>query len=217
MTATDVPTDIPNRVSSSALPEAESSMTTPHHHGVQQQHHRRIDGVIEVGAFHGGVAVADAPFIAALYVVLQPQRMDGADIVQCLRHLSGHGGHGVTVIQLRRQHPLLHVAGEHGQQWQHQQQNQCQTGVLHGDDSQNGEDEAGVRHHTDDAGGEQRLHGIHIAGEAAGHLTGVLVHQRGHRQLRQLLRHLPAQVMGHFLPEQHQQALLRRGQDTLQR
>ncbi len=123
----------------------------------------------------------------------------------------------MTVIHLRRQHPLLHVAGEHGQQWQHQQQNQCQTGVLHGDDSQNGEDAAGVCHHTDDAGGEQCLHGIHIAGEAAGHLTGVLVHQRGHRQLRQLLRHLPAQGMGHFLPEQHQQALLRRGQDTLQR
>lgn len=29
MTATDVPTDIPNRVSSSALPESESSMTAP--------------------------------------------------------------------------------------------------------------------------------------------------------------------------------------------
>ena len=189
----------------------------PHHHGVQQQHHRRIDGVIEVGAFHGGIAVTDAPVIAALHVVLQSQRTDGADIVQCLRHLPGHGSHGVAVIQLRRQHPFLHVAGEHGQQRQHQQQNQRQTSVLHGNDSQNGEDAAGVRHHTDDAGGEQRLHGIHIAGKSGGHLTGVLVHQCGRRQLRQLPGHLSAQGMGHFLPEQHQQALLRRGQDTLQR
>ncbi len=31
MTATEVPTDIPNKVRTMALPEAESSITMPHH------------------------------------------------------------------------------------------------------------------------------------------------------------------------------------------
>ncbi len=61
-----------------------------------QQHHRRIDRVVEAGALHGGVAVADAPVIAALHIHLQPQRPDGADVVQRLRHLTGHGGHGAA-------------------------------------------------------------------------------------------------------------------------
>ena len=83
-----------------------------HHYGVQQQHHRRIDRVIEVGALHGGIAVADASVIATLHVGLQPQRPNGADIVQRFRHLTGHGGNGAAVVQLRRQHPFLYMAGE---------------------------------------------------------------------------------------------------------
>ena len=59
-----------------------------HHHSVQQQYHRRIDRVIKVGTLHGRIAVADAPVIAALHIVLQSQRPDGADVVQCFRNLA---------------------------------------------------------------------------------------------------------------------------------
>ena len=121
-----------------------------------------------------------------------------------------------AVVQLRGQHTLLHVEGEQGKQRQHQQQYQRKAGVFHCDDGHDGEDAAGVRRHADDAGGEQSFHGVHIAGKAGGHLTGVLLRQGAGGQPRQLLRHLGAQRVGHFLPEEHQKALLGGGKQTLQ-
>ena len=43
-------------------------------------------------------------------------------------HLAGNSGHSTAVIQLSGQHPLLHMAGEHREQRQHQQQNQRKAG-----------------------------------------------------------------------------------------
>ena len=157
-----------------------------HHYGVQQ-HHRRIDRVIEVGALHGGIAVTDAPVIAALHIVLDPQRPDGTDIVQRFRHLSGHGGNGAAVVQLRRQHPLLHMAGEHCERRQHQQQDQRETGVLHGNHRYDGDDAEGIRRHADDTGGKQRLYRIHISRKPRSHLSGILLRQSTGRKLCQLL------------------------------
>ena len=54
--------------------------------------------------------------------------------MQCFRDLAGHSGDRPAVIQLRCQHPRLHMAGEHGEQRQHQQQDQRKAGILHGDD-----------------------------------------------------------------------------------
>ena len=182
------------------------------HGGIQHQHDGRIDRVIKIRPLHRGIAFADAPVIAMLHVVFQTQSPDGADIVQCFRDLAGHSGDRPAVIQLRCQHPRLHMAGEHGEQRQHQQQNQCKTGILHGDDRHDGEDAAGVRRHADDSGGEQRLHRIHIAREARGHLAGALPCQRAGGKLGQLPGHFRAQGVGHFLAEEYQQALLRRGE-----
>ena len=187
------------------------------HHGVQQQNDRGIDGVIEIGALHGRVAVRNAAVVAALHVAFQSKHMNGADIVQRLRHLTGHRGDGAAVIQLRGQHPLLHVAGKHSEQRQHQQQYQRKAGVFRRNDRHDREDAAGVRHHADNAGGKKRLHGIHIAGKARGHLAGVLTCQCACGQHRKLPRHFRAQRMRHFLTEQHQQAFLRGGKDALQR
>ena len=83
----------------------------------------------------------------ALHVVLQTEGVDGADVVEGLRHLPGDGGHGPAVVQLGGQHPLLHVPGEQGEQRQHEEQEQGKAGVFHGDDRENGENAAGVRRH----------------------------------------------------------------------
>ena len=109
------------------------------------------------------------------------------------------------------------MAGERGEQRQHQQQDQRKAGILHGDDRHDGEDAAGVRRHADDAGGEQRLHRIHIAREARGHLAGVLPCQHAGGKFGQLPGHFRAQGVGHFLAEEYQQALLRRGEHPFQR
>ena len=101
------------------------------HSSIQQQYHRRIDGIIKIGALHGGIAVTDAPVIPALHVILQPQRPDGADVMQGLGHLPGDCGDRAAVVQLRGQHPLLDMTGEHGKQRQHQQQDQRKAGVFH--------------------------------------------------------------------------------------
>ena len=187
------------------------------HGGIQHQHDGRIDRVVKIRPLHRGIAFADAPVIAVLHVVFQTQSPDGADIVQCFRDLAGHNGDRPAVIQLSCQHPRLHMAGEHGEQRQHKQQNQRKAGVFHGDDRHDGEDAAGVRHHADDAGGEQRFHCIHIAREARGHLAGVLPHQRAGGKLGQLPGHFRAQGVGHFLAEEYQQTLLRRGEYPFQR
>ena len=187
------------------------------HGGVQKEHDRRIDGVIEVCPLYGGIALADAPVVPALHVVLQTERADRADVVQRFRHLPGNGGDGAAVIELRCEHPLLYMAREYGEQRQHQQQNERETGVFHCDDRHNGENAAGIRRHADDAGGEKRLHGVHIAGKARGHLTGFLPRERAGGQKRQLPGHFRAQRVRHLLAEQHEQALLRAGEKALQR
>ena len=169
------------------------------HGGVQKEHDRRIDGVVEICPLYGGIALADAPVVPALHVVLQTERADRADVVQRFRHLPGNGGDGAAVIELRCEHPLLYMAREHGEQ------------------RQNGHDAAGVRRHADDAGGKKRLHSVHIAGKARGHLAGVLPRERAGGQKRQLPGHFRAQRVCHLLAEQHEQALLRAGEKTLQR
>ena len=208
---------MPKKVRTVGIARGGQEHDDAHHHGVQHQHHRRIDGVVKIGALHGGVAVADAAVIPALHVVFQPQRPDGADVVQRLRHLPGNSGHGPAVVQLGGQHPLLHMAGEHREQRQHQQQDQRKAGVLHRDDRHDGEDAAGICHHADDAGGEQRFHRVHIARKAGRHLAGVLACQRAGGQPGQLPGHFRAQGVGHFLAEEHQQAFLRRGEPPFQR
>ena len=62
--------------------------------------------------------------IALFHVVLQAQRVDGADVVQRFGHLAGDAGDRAAVFQLRRQHALLHMAREDRQQRQHEQQQQ---------------------------------------------------------------------------------------------
>ena len=109
------------------------------------------------------------------------------------------------------------MAREHGEQRQHQQQNERETGVLHRNDRHNRDNAAGVRRHADDAGGEKRLYGVHIAGKARGHLAGVLHHERAGGQKRQLPGHFRAQRVGHLLAEQHEKALLRTRENALQR
>ena len=54
--------------------------------------------------------------------------------MQRLRHLTGDSRNGTAVIQLCGQHPLLHMAGEHRKQRQHQQQHQRNAGVFYRDD-----------------------------------------------------------------------------------
>ena len=130
MTATEVPTDMPNRVRSCAFPEAGEQHHDADHSSIQQQHHRRIDSIIKIGALHGGIAVTDAPVIPALHVIFQTQRPDGADVVQSLGHLPGDCGDRAAVVQLRGQHPFLDMTGKHGKQRQHQQQNQCKAGCF---------------------------------------------------------------------------------------
>ena len=187
------------------------------HGGVEQQHDRRVNCVVEIRPLHGGVALADAPVVAALHIVLQSQQADGADVAQRFRHLPGHGGDGAAVIELRRERPLLHMACEHGEQRQHQQQYQCKTGVFYRNNGHDRENAAGVRRHADDAGGEKRFHGVHIAGKARGDLAGVLAHKRVGGQKHQLPGHFRAQRVGHFLTGEHEQALLCAGQYPLQR
>ena len=186
-------------------------------HGIQQQHDGGVDRIVKIGALHGGVAVGDAFVVAALHVGFRAQRADGADVVQRFGHLAGNSGHGAAVIQLRGQHPPLHMAGKCRKQRQHQQQNQRKTGVFYSNHCHDGENAARVRHHADNARGEQRFHGVHIARKPRRHLAGVLVHQRARGQLRQFVRHFGPQRVGHFLPKQHQQTFLGRGQHTLQR
>ena len=122
-----------------------------HHHGVQRQHGGGVDGIIEIRAFHRGIAVCNALVIAALHVGFHAQCANRADVVQRLGHLAGNGGHSAAVVQLGGQHPLLHMAGEHRKQWQHQQQNQRQAGIFYKNDRHDRNDAAGVRHHADDA------------------------------------------------------------------
>ena len=160
------------------------------HSGIQQQHHRRIDGIIKIGALHGGIAVTDAPVIPALHVILQPQRPDGADVVQGLGHLPGDCGDCAAVVQLRGQHPLLDVTGEHSKQRQNQQQDQRKAGVFHRNDPHDGDDAAGICCHADDAGSKQGFHRVHIARKAGGHLAGVLLCQCTGGQAAQLPGHL---------------------------
>ena len=187
------------------------------HHRVQRQHHRRIDGIVKIGALHSGVALADAAVIAAFPIAFQPQRPDGADVVQRLRHLTGDSCNGTAVIQLCGQHPLLHMAGEHRKQRQHQQQHQRNAGVFYRDDRHDGNDAAGICRHADDAGGEQRFHRVHIAGKACRHLAGVLACQRACGQPSKLPGHFRPQRVGHFLAKEHQQAFLRGGKPPFQR
>ena len=160
------------------------------HNGIQQQHHRRINGIIKIGALHGGIAVTDAPVIPALHVILQPQRPDGADVVQGLGHLPGDSGDRAAVVQLRGQHPLLNATGKHGKQRQHQQQDQRKAGVFHRNDPHDGDDAAGICCHADDAGSEQGFHRVHIARKAGGHLAGILLCQCTGGQAAQLPGHL---------------------------
>ena len=185
--------------------------------GVQKQHDGRIDGVIKVRPLHGGVALADAPVVPALHVALQAERADRADVVQRFWHLPGNGGDGAAVIKLCCEHPLLHMAREHGKERQHQQQDESETGVFYRDDGQDRNYAAGIRHHADDSGGEKCLHSVHIAGKARGHLAGVLPRERAGGQKRQLPGHFRAQRVGHLLAEQHEKALLRAGEKALQR
>ena len=109
------------------------------------------------------------------------------------------------------------MAREYGKQRHHQQQNQRQSGIFHRDNRKNRNDAARVRYHADNSGGKKRLHGVHIAGKARGHLAGGLLHERAGGQKRQLPGHFRAQRVGHLLAEQHEQALLRAGEKALQR
>ena len=136
--------------------------------------------------------------------------------MQRLRHLTGNSGHGPAVVQLGGQHPLLHMAGEHREQRQHQQQDHRKAGVLHGDDREDRENAARIGHHADDTGREQRFHSVHIARKAGRHLAGVLGCQRTGGQPGQLPGHLRAEGVGHFLAEEDQQTFLRRGEPALQ-
>ena len=187
------------------------------HRGVERQHDGGIHRVVEIRLLHRGVALPDASVVARAHVILQPQRADGADVVQRLRHLSGYGGDRAAIFHLRGERPPLHVPGERSQQRQHRQQNQRQPRVLHGDHREDREDSARIRRHGDHAGGEQRLHGVHVAGKARGQLAGVLRRERRRGQARQLLGHGRAERMGHLLTEDFQQRLLRGSEHALQR
>ena len=136
--------------------------------------------------------------------------------MQGLGHLPGDSGDCAAVVQLRGQHPLLDVTGEHGKQRQNQQQDQCKAGVFHRNDPHDGDDAAGICCHADDAGSEQGFHRVHIARKAGGHLAGVLICQCTGGQAAQLPGHLRAQGMGHPLAKEHQQTFLRRGEHTFQ-
>ena len=147
----------------------------------------------------------------------QNEHDGGVDDVIEIRAL--HGGVALAdaaVIELGRQHPLLHMAGKDGQQGQDQQEHQGKPRILHRDDREDGQDTAGVRRHGDDAVGEEGFHRVHIAGEARGDLAGVLRGEHRGRQAGQLGGQLRAQGVGHFLPEDLQQGLLRRGQHALE-
>ena len=195
----------------------------------REQHHRADDGgaeheydggvdrVVKVCALNGGVALADAAVVALRHVVFEAEGADGADIVQRLRHLTGDGGDGAAVVELRCEHALLHIAGEEREQRQHEQEKQCKSRIFECDDDENGKNAARIRRHRDDARGEQRLDRVDIAGKARGDLAGGLRRERRGGEPRQLGGELGAQRVRHLLPENFEQRLLRGGQHALER
>ena len=92
------------------------------HHGcVDKQYHRRVNCVVEIGLFHGGITGADAFVIPARHISLQPQHVDSTDVVQRFRHLTGHGGDSAAVVQLRPKHFFLNMPCKNGKKREDQQ------------------------------------------------------------------------------------------------
>ena len=123
-------------------------------HRVRNEDNGGVDGIIEVRLFHSTVALVDVRVIALFHVLLFAEAVNGADVVQCFRHMARSAAHGLAVFNLRCQHIFLHVAREAEQERQQNGQYDCQTAVLEPDNDQNTDDSARIGEHTDDAGGE---------------------------------------------------------------
>ena len=178
-----------------------------HHSGVHREDHGGIQGVIEVGALNGPVALPQCAVIPGLHVGLLAQCADGAEIPHRLRHISGGPTHRLPVFQLIVQHPLL---DEPGKEEQHRQQCQQQIGkspaaLPHHD--QNAENPAGVRRHADDPGGEQGLHRVHVPHEAGHQRPRLLTVQLVGGQAALLFHQAAPQGVGGFLAEYRQRTL----------
>ena len=162
-----------------------------HHHGIDDQNHRRIDRVVEIRLFHGAIARLDGLVVAPLHVFFLAQRVNGANIAQRFGHIAGGAAHRAAMLQLRRQHALLHPAREAEQERQQRRQNQRKAPVLEPDHRQNADDAARVGEHADDAAGEQVLHRVHVAHEPGDQRARLLPVQRIGAQSGEL-RHQPA-------------------------
>ena len=101
-----------------------------HHDSIQDQDHRGINSIIEIRAIYRAITLRNIFIIPFLHIVLFSQRMNGADIVQRLRHMSGGSAHSTTVLDLGFQHVFLHRPGEPIQKWQQDQKYDRQSSVF---------------------------------------------------------------------------------------
>ena len=108
------------------------------------------------------------------------------------------------------------MAGERGEQRQHQQQNQRKAGILHGDDRM-------MERMRQASAAMLMMPEVNSASTVSTSPEKRAATSPGfclpacRRKLGQLPGHFRAQGVGHFLAEEHQQALLRRGEHPFQR
>ena len=174
---------MPNRRRISRIAGCRQQHDHADHSCIQYKYHRRINCIIEVRPFHGGIAVADAPVIALLHIGLHSQCAGSCgyyeafpapvpDTAATARRLSS------CAASIR----FCTMTGKHGKQRQHQKQKKCQSGVFHRNDRQDRNNAARIRRHADDTGGKQRLYRIHISRKPRSHLSGILLRQSAGRQ-----------------------------------
>ena len=185
------------------VPETLHNIRTIHTLGKERYMEQRYDEYITES--YRAVALRNILIIPLLHVALFSQRMNGADVVKGLRHMTGSSAHSTTVLDLGFQHVFLHRPGEPIQKWHQDQKYDCQSSVFQPDHHQDAYNFAGIGKHTDDSRSEQILHCVHISHEPGYDRTGLLLRQFPCRQVRVFLHHAAPQCMRDLLTEDRKQ------------
>lgn len=87
-----------------------------YHDRIQNKNDRRIDRIAEIGFLHRPIAFADICVILLFHVGFFIQAVNGSDIMQGFRHMSGRPADRFPVLHLRRQHAFLYAPRERKQE-----------------------------------------------------------------------------------------------------
>ena len=180
------------------------------HGGAHNEDDRRVNRVVEIRALGRVVAVLDGLVVAAAHEALAPEQVDAADAVQRFGQETGNARRGRAAVHLCAEHSLLHHAREHEQRRNKRDNDTCETGRFHENDSQNADNLAKISRHADDAAGKQILHRVHISDKPGNDFARRFLHKAAGVEPRQLAAEGVAQAARNTLTEHREQALTRR-------